>query len=103
MLCFQENPFRASAVNDGYLQSSGSEMDRDVSEIEIETAVVPYDEEDFGYPSGRPLYINSQHKTFRGKALRKHSYSNILKILRPKKENFQIKKIPIFFIFLLKT
>ena len=25
-------------------------------------------------------------------ALRKHSYSNILKIIQPKKENFQIKK-----------
>ena len=29
--------------------------------------------------------------------LRKHAYSNILKILPPKKENFQIK-IPVFFI-----
>ena len=28
--------------------------------------------------------------------LRKHAYSNILKILRPKKENFQIKKSNIF-------
>ena len=36
--------------------------------------------------------------------LRKHAYSNILKILQPKKENFQIKKRSnIFFIFLLKT
>ena len=34
--------------------------------------------------------------------LRKHAYSNILKILQPKNENFQIK-ILIFFIFLLKT
>ena len=32
--------------------------------------------------------------------LRKHSYSNILKSLQPKKEIFQIK-ILIFFIFLL--
>ena len=32
----------------------------------------------------------------------KHAYSNILKILPPKNENFQIK-ILIFFIFLLKT
>ena len=34
--------------------------------------------------------------------LRKHAYSNILKILPPKNENFQIKTL-IFFIFLLKT
>ena len=34
--------------------------------------------------------------------LRKHAYSIILKILQPKKENFQIK-ILIFCIFLLKT
>ena len=35
-------------------------------------------------------------------ALRKHAYSNILKISPPKTESFQIK-ILIFFIFLLKT
>ena len=35
--------------------------------------------------------------------LRKHAYSNILKILSPKAENFQIKTSDIFFIFLLKT
>ena len=34
--------------------------------------------------------------------LQKHAYSNVLKILPPKNENFQIK-ILIFFIFLLKT
>ena len=34
--------------------------------------------------------------------LRKHAYSNILNILPPKNENFQIK-ILIFFKFLLKT
>ena len=34
--------------------------------------------------------------------IRKHSYSNILKISPPKTESFQIK-ILIFFIFLLKT
>ena len=34
--------------------------------------------------------------------LRKHAYSNILKILPPKNENFQIK-ILLFFIFLPKT
>ena len=31
-------------------------------------------------------------------ALRKHAYSNILKILPPKKENFQIKNSDIFHI-----
>ena len=35
-------------------------------------------------------------------SLRKHAYSNILKILPPKTENFQIKTL-IFLIFLLKT
>ena len=35
------------------------------------------------------------------KTLRKQAYSNILKILPPKKENSQIKTL-IFFIFLLK-
>ena len=37
-------------------------------------------------------------------ALRKHAYSNILKILPPKTENFQIKiLIFFFFIFFIKT
>ena len=37
-------------------------------------------------------------------ALRKHAYSNILKKLPPKNENFQIKNSDIIvFIFLLKT
>ena len=35
-------------------------------------------------------------------SLQKHAYSNIPKILPPKSENFQIKKIDIF-TFLLKT
>ena len=35
--------------------------------------------------------------------LRKHAYSNILKILPPKNGNFSDKKNLIFFIFLLKT
>ena len=37
--------------------------------------------------------------------LRKHAYSNILKIVQPKKQNFQIKKKSYknFYIFLLKT
>lgn len=60
----QENPLRKAGVNDGYMQSSGSEMDRDISEIEVETAVVPYDD-DFGYHSGRPE-LNGQFRTFRG-------------------------------------
>ena len=33
------------------------------------------------------------------KSLRKHAYSNILKILPPKNENFQIKNPEIFHIF----
>ena len=37
-------------------------------------------------------------------SLRKHAYSNILKILQPKKENKnQIKDSNIFFIFLVKN
>ena len=34
---------------------------------------------------------------------RKHAYSNILKMSPPKNKDCQIKKILIFFIFLLKT
>ena len=34
-------------------------------------------------------------------SLRKHAYSNILKIL-PKNENFQVKKNLLFVLFLLK-
>ncbi|KAL4220499.1 hypothetical protein ACF0H5_020898 [Mactra antiquata] len=60
----QQNPLRKQGVNEAYMQSSGSEMDRDVSEIEIETAVVPYDD-DYGYPSGRPDF-DGQFRTFRG-------------------------------------
>ena len=37
------------------------------------------------------------HKVIPEQSLRKHTYSNILKILPPKTENFQIKKILIFF------
>ena len=36
-------------------------------------------------------------------ALRNHAYSNILKILQPKKGKFLDNKNQIFFIFLLKT
>ena len=35
--------------------------------------------------------------------LRKHAYSNMLKILPPENEKFQIKNSDIFFIFLIKT
>ena len=44
------------------------------------------------------LYITGLHIT----SLRKHAYSNILKISPPKTESFQIKNSDIF-IFLLKT
>ena len=37
-------------------------------------------------------------KLFYVLTLRKHAYSNILKILSPKKENFQIKNSDIFHI-----
>ena len=37
------------------------------------------------------------------RTLRKHAYSNILKILPPNKWKFSDKKILIFFVFLLKT
>ena len=39
----------------------------------------------------------------RSHILRKHGYSNTMNILPPNDENFQIKKILIFFLFLLKT
>ena len=52
-------------------------------------------------PHTSPAYHEEQ--CVQSKSLRKHTYSNILKILPPKKnENFQIK-ILIFFLFLLKT
>lgn len=60
----QHNPLQEEGVNEGYLQSSNSEMDRDVSEIEIQTAVVPYDD-DFGFPTGRPEY-GDRFRTFHG-------------------------------------
>ena len=41
-------------------------------------------------------YANNTRK--QAAPLRKHAYSNILKILRPKKENFQIKNSNIFHI-----
>ena len=36
--------------------------------------------------------------TIKGQALRKHAYSNILKILPPKNENFQIKNSDMFHV-----
>ena len=40
-----------------------------------------------------------KHRLFLGQiSLRKHAYSNILKILQPKNENFQLKKSDIFHI-----
>ena len=47
--------------------------------------------------------IRNNHDDLKFCALRKHAYSNILKILPPKNENFQLKKKLILFIFLLKT
>jgi len=62
----QQNPLSDSNVNKGYLKgSSGSEMDRDVSEIEVETAVVPYDDEGYGYSPDEPEYPG-EFRTFRG-------------------------------------
>ena len=50
----------------------------------------------------RGLSVYRAAKEFSVLALRKHVYSNILKISPPKTESFQTK-ILIFFIFLLKT
>ena len=41
---------------------------------------------------------NSTYETTDAQTLRKHAYSNILKILPPKNENFQIKNSDIFHI-----
>ena len=45
---------------------------------------------------GKVEYKDREHKSF---ALRKHAYSNILKILQLKKENFHIKNSDIFSYF----
>ena len=52
------------------------------------------------YPQHMVLWRNKNNQCFlvktislSGVALRKHAYSNILKILQPKPENFQIKKL----------
>ncbi|KAL3846416.1 hypothetical protein ACJMK2_017410, partial [Sinanodonta woodiana] len=50
----QNNPLSDEKINEGYLQSSGSEIDRDVGEIDIDTAVIPYNHE---YEYG-PLRLN---------------------------------------------
>ena len=57
--------------------------------------------------SYRKSFVGTQKRVqiIQGKtsqSLRKHAYSNILKISSPKTESFQIK-ILIFFTFLLKT
>ncbi|KAK3590003.1 hypothetical protein CHS0354_035030 [Potamilus streckersoni] len=51
----QDNPLSDEKINQGYLQSSGSEMDRDVGEIDIDTAVIPYND-DYGYGPHRLNY-----------------------------------------------
>ena len=43
-------------------------------------------------------YFRSQGPRFESCSLRKHAYSNTLKILPPKNENFQIKNSDIFHI-----
>ena len=53
------------------------------------------------FPTGlSDKYIIEAQCEKRDFTLGKHAYSNILKILQSKKENFPIKN-PIFFIFLL--
>ena len=53
-------------------------------------------------PADNEDYANAQAELSLSLALRKHAYSNILKISPPKTESFQIKVL-ISFIFLLKT
>ena len=48
-------------------------------------------------PQSRTLVLPSQQK-MESWSLRKHAYSNILKVLQPKKENLQIKNSDIFHI-----
>ena len=57
----------------------------------------------FLYTMCNICYITYAFKGNNSFTLRKHAYSNILKILPPKNENFQVKKIWYFFIVLLKT
>ena len=45
------------------------------------------------------FFMDEEKKdTYSSRSLRKHAYSNILKILPPKTENFQIKNSDIFHI-----
>ena len=52
---------------------------------------------------GHKLVNSQKMKIELLESLQKHAYSNVLKILPPKIENFHFKKIRYFFIFLLKT
>ena len=47
---------------------------------------------------GHAIYVKIPRKS-----LQKHAYSNIMKILQPKKGNFQIKNSDIFHIFAQNT
>ena len=49
-------------------------------------------------PTSSRIKIENTHWLYRASSLRKHAYSNILKILQPKTENFQIKTSDIFHI-----
>ncbi|XP_052216710.1 cadherin EGF LAG seven-pass G-type receptor 1-like isoform X2 [Dreissena polymorpha] len=62
----QENPLSDTGVNTGYYPSSGSSMDRDVGEINIETAIVPYDEDGYGYERKTPMYVNEEQQPYSG-------------------------------------
>ena len=44
------------------------------------------------------LTMSEEHQASATNTLRKHAYSNTLKMLQPKKENFQIKNSDIFHI-----
>ena len=52
------------------------------------------------FPSGTFLSADTLYNVqcFRMKSLRKRAFSNILKILQPKKENFQIKNTEVLHI-----
>ena len=65
------------------------------------SAVFYFQNNQNGLNQPKEIKYNLHYNDVRG-ALRKHAYSNILKISPPKTENFQIKNSDIF-IFLLKT
>ena len=50
------------------------------------------------YVTHSPLPPHASGAWWQSKTLRKHTYSNTLKILHPKKENFQVKNSDIFHI-----